>query len=462
MPPVAISAAFDGGNILRVASEALGSGTVRLQIKADPYTELEKKAHLQWFSFRSCATLLEGEGGLVKYEIVNAGDVSYPSAWPGYEVCASTDRHRWSRVASTEYDAARGALSWEYDHTAAPGGIAYFAYFDPYSYERHLDLISRSAAAKGASVRSLGATLDGRELEVVEVGTGPLHAWVIGRQHPGEPQAEHFAEGLLSRLLGIPAYSPLGASASAQPASAPVDALAVALRRAFTFHVVPSMNPDGALRGHLRTNAGGANLNREWAPTSDERGTYDAPTLARSPEVYHVLNAMDATGVDAFLDVHGDEELPVAFGAGSEGCPNWGPRIKALQSAFVGAYARANPDFSRTIGYAPDEPGKSPPNICSNAIGNRFDCLSLTFEMPFKDNANNLSPHATYQGERCQALGASFLDALAYVAASLRGVDNPSFPLADDEYVAPTEDADAVAKFVREQRAKQLGEGQCA
>ena len=40
---------------------------------------------------------------------------------------------------------------------------------------------------------------------------------------------------------------------------------------------------DGAFRGHLRTNACGANLNREWCTTGD----YVAPTLERSPEVYH-------------------------------------------------------------------------------------------------------------------------------------------------------------------------------
>ena len=35
------------------------------------------------------------------------------------------------------------------------------------------------------------------------------------------------------------------------------------------------MNPDGSWRGHLRTNASGANLNREWAD----------PTPDKSPEV---------------------------------------------------------------------------------------------------------------------------------------------------------------------------------
>ena len=77
------------------------------------------------------------------------------------------------------------------------------------------------------------------------------------------------------------------------------DDLARTLRTESTLHVVPNMNPDGAVMGHLRTNACGANLNREWAPTGD----YMAPTLERSPEVVAVLEQVTKTGCDLFVDV---------------------------------------------------------------------------------------------------------------------------------------------------------------
>ena len=56
---------------------------------------------------------------------------------------------------------------------------------------------------------------------------------------------------------------------------------------------------------------GGANLNREWASTGTtaikgEENYYEAPTMERSPEVFQVLQAMDQTGVNVFVDVHGD------------------------------------------------------------------------------------------------------------------------------------------------------------
>lgn len=450
MKSVSISAAFDGGNIERVGS-ASAEGPVQLNIRPDPFTELEQKTHKQWFSFRSSA---HSSAAVVRYEIVNAGSCSYPSAWPGSEVCVSTDRHNWHRVASTVYDEASGVLAWEFDHGAVPGGTAFFAYFDPFSYERHLDLVSRCAAAAGATVRSLGQTLDGRELEVVEVGTGGKHCWVVHRQHPGEPQAEHFAQGLLTRLLGLTNAT---LAAPGTPALAvPLDGLAVRLRSEFTFHIVPNMNPDGSVRGHLRTNAGGVNLNREWAPSAAalDGAPYAAPSLERSPEVFHTLAAMDLSGVDAFLDVHGDEELPVAFVSGAEGCPNWSARIEALQGAFLGAFGRANPDTQAAFGYEPDPPKGGNLAICSNQVAARFDCLSVTFEMPFKDNAAGLSAHTSFQGPRCAALGASFLDALAHVAPQLRGVDAPAFPLPDDAYIKPNEGAADVRRFVGEQRAK--------
>jgi murein tripeptide amidase MpaA len=137
-------------------------------------------------------------------------------------------------------------------------------------------------------VESLGITLQGREMECVSIGSGSLVAWVIHRQHPGETMAEFYAEGLLHRLMGL---------------DGDLDEVTKQVLTKYRFFVVPCMCPDGAVMGHLRTNSVGANLNREWATVHDD---YEAPTLKRSPEVYAVLNKMDATGCDFFLDVHGE------------------------------------------------------------------------------------------------------------------------------------------------------------
>ena len=115
------------------------------------------------------------------------------------------------------------------------------------------------------------------------------------------------------------------------------------------FHVVPNMNPDGSVRGNLRTNAAGANLNREWL----------APDPERSPEVLCVRDAMHATGVAAFLDVHGDEVLPYVFVDGGERLPSYTPAHGRARARFKDAFVAASPDFQTVHGYPPTRTPRS-------------------------------------------------------------------------------------------------------
>ena len=113
------------------------------------------------------------------------------------------------------------------------------------------------------------------------------------------------------------------------------DSVSRSLLEQATMYMVPSMNPDGAWRGHLRTNACGINLNRAWAN----------PSLADAPEVYHVLTKMRETGVDMLVDVHGDEAIPHNFIAYSEGIPGYTEKMETLKQKFSKFLQRANPDF---------------------------------------------------------------------------------------------------------------------
>lgn len=145
-------------------------------------------------------------------------------------------------------------------------------------------------------------------------------------------------------------------------------------------HVVPNTNPDGSVMGHLRTNALGANLNREWIN----------PSVNYAPEVVAILSEMDKTGCDAFLDVHGDEEATYVFMDGDEGVPSFGKKIAEQESIFRQALmAKTSPDFQPTDFYGITPPGKAEMGIAANAIGERFKCFSVTLEMPFKDTAQN-------------------------------------------------------------------------
>ncbi|MDX3886291.1 MULTISPECIES: M14 family metallopeptidase [Edaphosphingomonas] len=337
---IGISAAFDSGNIIVKGREG---DRFDLEIARDHESDF-----YQWFHFR----LTGAAGRTVTLRILNAGGSAYPGGWPGYRARVSEDRETW-RQAETDY--ADGVLTIR--HMPATNN-AWFAYFAPYSMERHHDLVARIASREGVTHRSLGRTLDGQEIDCLSLGDGPRQVWLYARQHPGETMAEWWMEGALERLTDRQ------------------DSVARRLRAAATFHIVPNMNPDGSRRGHLRTNAAGVNLNREW----------HKPSAERSPEVLHTLARMDETGVDFAMDVHGDEAIPHVFLAGFEGIPKWTERQGALYARFRDTLAARTPDFQTAHGYETAAPGKANLSMSTNQLANRFDCVAMTLEMPFKDN----------------------------------------------------------------------------
>lgn len=388
------------------------------------YCELEKIAHCQYFCFRSTVSGLTDKQN-VKYSIVNAGEASFPTAWPGTTVCFTEHLHEpeaWKRQTDTTYQ--EGKLSWTHEHVS--NGSVFFAFYPLFSYERHMKLVSKCSLY--ANVESLGQTKEGREIDLVQVGSGERVCWVFHRQHPGETMSEWFAEGFLTRLLGL-------------NTAGEVDGLTHQIRQLYTFYIVPCMCPDGVVHGHLRTNSVGANLNREWTSKGEpgDADYYQAPTLERSPEVYYVLKKMEETGVDVSLDIHGDEELPFNFIAGATGAPAWGPRLESLHGAFLASYGRANADMQSKIGYDPDPPMQGNLGIAKNQIANRFDCLSMTLEMPYKDCRTDSDPERGWSPHNSYMLGASLLDPLLYVHPYLRAQGEfwKNFRK-DDAYIHPT------------------------
>jgi murein tripeptide amidase MpaA len=363
---LSISNALDGGNIRLVA---IDGDRIDLEIAKDHQSDF-----YQWFYFR-----LTGAGGrAVSLRILNCGGAAYPLGWDDYRACLSHDREEWERVDTSYLD---GVLT--IDVTPASDTV-WIAYFAPYTMERHHDLVASVAAQPDVVYRSLGQTLDGQEMDYFRLDGGPIQVWLYARQHPGETMAEWWMEGALERLLDSS------------------DPLTRRLRERATFHIVPNMNPDGSRRGHLRTNAVGVNLNREW----------HAPTMERSPEVFQVLAEMDKTGVDFAMDVHGDEAIAANFLAGFEGIPSWTQAQQDVFDAFSDALVRATPDFQTAKGYEVPGPGQANLSMSTAQLAERFGAVSMTLEMPFKDNADLPDPVYGWSTDRCRLLARACLDAL--------------------------------------------------
>ncbi|WP_426222808.1 M14 family metallopeptidase [Psychrobacter sp. DWR1-2-3] len=377
-----ITANFDAGNIDVISLE--DKKDIQLAIRPDVGEEF-----FQWFNFR-----LSGEiGEQYVLNIVNAGEASYLEGWENYQAVASYDREYWFRLPTSYKD---GKLTIVAELECETIQIAYFA---PYSYERHQDLLAAVQTHPSVSVEHLGETLDKRDLTLVKIADGDSSSdkskrniWITARQHPGETMAEWLVEGLLYSLLDSD------------------NATAKLLLEKANVYIVPNMNPDGSVRGHLRTNAVGTNLNREWLN----------PSLEKSPEVFHVINKMEATGVDLFYDVHGDEALPYVFLAGSQGTPSYNDRLARLRDKFSDVLKLASADFQSEFGYDIDAPGTANMTIATHWVAERFDCLANTLEMPFKDNDNVPDADTGWSPERSIKLGEASLVAMLAVVDELR------------------------------------------
>ena len=370
-----INAAFDSGNII---VHSITGAEATLSIRKDRESDFA-----QWFHFRVAAE----PGVEITLKLTGMESTAYPGGWPDYRACVSEDRDYWDR-ADTDYDkdADGGTLTIRY---ISVSGLAWFAYFAPYSMERHHDLISDTAGMEGVEYRCLGHSIEGQPIDCLEMGSGDTQVWLYARQHPGESMAEHWAEGALDMLTD------------------PADPHARKLLDKCRIHIVPNCNPDGSCRGHLRTNYAGVNLNREWAE----------PSAERSPEVLCIRNAMDITGVHWAMDVHGDEAIPAAFMAGFNGIPSWTDDQGERYQTFIDQLAARTPDFQTKLGYPISGKGKANLTMSTNQLAERFGpshgCVSMTLEMPFKDTTDNNDPDQGWSPERCKLLARECLATLS-------------------------------------------------
>lgn len=368
-----ISHNFDSGNIEVLSCD--DNGEINLNIRPD-----NKSEFYQWFHFR-----LTGAAGVnCRIKLLNAAGAAYPPGFKDYRVVYSYDRNSWCRHATA---LSEGVLSFEFTPSL---DSVYFAYFAPYSMERHHDLIADSLQSPRCRHLLLGQTLDGQDFDLLKLSApagaeASKNCWIIGRQHPGESMAQWWMEGCIEYLLD-----------EAKP-------LSNKLLQQCNFYLVANMNPDGSRRGHLRTNACGRNLNREWAE----------PSLTYSPEVYYVKEKMAETGVDFMLDVHGDESLPYCFIAGTEGLSNWDAPDQERLDYYKNTLAELNPDFQTQKGYPPKARGTANLSMSTVQTAANHGCLAMTLEMPFKDTTATTDEKYGWSPARCKLLAHSCLEALA-------------------------------------------------
>jgi hypothetical protein len=266
-----------------------------------------------------------GKGREVELRITNCAGAAYPHGWEDYRACMSPT------ATTIRYTPASDS--------------AWFAYFAPYSMERHHDLVARPPLRASSTARSARRSTASRST-ASRWARAETQVWLYARQHPGESMAEWWMEGALEVLTD------------------PADPVARVLRDKCRLHLVPNMNPDGSRRGHLGPMPRGS--------TSTANGTSRAPTNPRSPRV---RNAMDQTGVDFAMDVHGDEAIAANFLAGFEGIPSWTEKQQGLFERFRDDPRPPQPRLPDRQGLSGRQPGKANLSMSTNQVAERFGAV---------------------------------------------------------------------------------------
>ncbi len=361
---------FDAGNIEVVA---IKPSNIELHIRKDTNSEF-----LQWFYF----TINDIEiGSSQKIRITNAGNSAFPDGWENYRVNVSYDNENWFRIDTT-YE--NGELIFNIPTNQKE---LYIAYFEPFSYKKHLELINDATQHEHCKKEILCTTPEGKPVELLTIGTPEKNkkkVWFIARQHPGESMAEWFIKGFLEDLLDEK------------------NEISKVLLKNHCFYVIPNMNIDGSISGNLRVNSLGVNYNREW----------QNPSVEKSPEIFYCLKKMDAVGVDFLMDVHGDEAIPYNFVTSLMGIPSLKNDTLEKELVFKKYWMEETNEFQDKYGYENSASGEANLKVCSKQIGERFGNMAYTLEMPFKDSDVNPNLKVGWNGERSMILGKSVLAVL--------------------------------------------------
>jgi hypothetical protein len=384
---IAVTGKIPNGSIEVVAAD--DPGDIRLRLVSDV-----NDSFMGYYHFKASGV----RGADCTFRLLNAGDSlsmrlpgreNVENGWMNTGPCVSYDRRYWFRVAGA-FDGKVFSFRHRPEHD-----ICYYALWAPYPADRELEFIARAQLSPRVRASVIGTTLDGADLDMLTIGTpgpGRLKCWMIARQHPSEMQSGYFVESFVERMLDE------------------ADATVLSLLERAVFYVVPNMNPDGARRAHTRMNAAGVNLNREWI----------SPSLERSPEVFHVRNLMEATGVDFSIDCHADKELRCNFLGGPLEIPSRSKRLRHLFRAFERSWAAATPEYEMGHPYPGGPPETADLSMAWNWIAERFQCLSVLLEQPFKDTSWRQDPVQGWSPERATRFGATLPTALYGVIDKLR------------------------------------------
>ncbi len=190
------------------------------------------------------------------------------------------------------------------------GPSLFVARLEPYRISDLEKLKADIAGQAMVEITPIGNTVEGRQLEMIRVGStnAPHRVLIRARAHPWEPGGNWVLEGLIRRLLRN-------------------DDVAKRCLATYCLYVMPMANKDGVARGRTRFNVNGKDLNRDWLQPAD-------PTLApENAALEKWLEAMIQQGrrPDLAIDFHNDASGKLHFPRSPTDDARWTGYLKNLK-----------------------------------------------------------------------------------------------------------------------------------
>ncbi len=281
---IAITADFEGGSIGQVRQLAENHFQCALEGETD---QDGRNRQATWYYFR-----IDGaEGREMTIDLVDlAGEYNFRPNKGGVSdktpPVVSYDQERWEHLTSIEYDPGEPRLRLRLQPARSP---VWVAHVPPYTTEQLGRLWGDVSAHAHLRRETIGKTVEGRGMLLFTI-TDPAVVdrekkvvWLMFRQHAWESGSSWAAEGALRFLLSS-------------------EEAARRIRRETIFKIFPMCDPDGVVRGGVRFNRHGYDLNRNWDAADPEK----MPEIAAQQRV--VLEWVDGgRRLDLFVTLHNTE-----------------------------------------------------------------------------------------------------------------------------------------------------------
>lgn len=244
-PGIFIDTYFENGSPLRW--DLRDNDVVELEMSHD-HERFKPNQQLTHWNFKIHAAK-EKIGSTITFKIANVegrwnGMPSPTFGKSNLSVSVSPNGMDWKTIPTENLKDERYGLQFQVKIESECMQVARIVPYTNSDLQETLKRVKRHADAR---VYFIGATPEGRPLEMVELGdpAAPRRICLRGRAHPWESGGSWLLEGLMHFLL------------SDSPEAAQI-------RKEVCFCVMPMANKDGVFRGMTRFNINGWDLNRNW------------------------------------------------------------------------------------------------------------------------------------------------------------------------------------------------------